>query len=104
MTSKTKTYNIGASELFGLIQKVLRETKLRVKNVNREQRVIFASTEASGFSWGEEYEIKITALKGNRSKITVSSTPKVFINLFAIGSARSNIADFFEALKKRVGS
>ena len=68
-------------------------------SVDISSGIIFASTKASIWSWGEIMEIYIFE-KENGTEISISSTPK--LQLMDWGKSSENIEFLFSAIKKRL--
>lgn len=104
MTSRSRSYQEDADNVFQYALSVIRRiSRFMLVNIDDLNRIIRASTTVSGFSWGERIVIEVRSEGVHSTTVTVSSSPKLFTNIFAAGDAGRNVNDFFAALEDEMG-
>jgi len=91
-------------KVFSAIEKAIPNIKgMKIDSVNKVIKTLSVKAGISLFSWGENLTVTLTPLEGDKTKVSIISTPKTGIMLggaMDMGKNRKNINTIFDEMSK----
>ena len=88
-------------KVFSAVEKAIPNIKgMNIDSVNKITKTISIKAGISLFSWGENLTVTITPLEGDKTKVSILSTPKTGMLGGDMGKNRKNISMIFDEMSK----
>jgi hypothetical protein len=93
-------------KVLSAVEKAIPNIKgMKIDSVNKITKTISLKAGISLFSWGENLTVTLTPLEGDKTKVSILSTPKTGVMLggaMDMGKNRKNISMIFDEMSKNL--